>query len=96
LFLARMDVAMTQPSTFNRGTTISELCNALELANDSALRFGLDLERKGTKLRKVRRPKNKAADHSSGAAEQPAAHQPGQAEIRTQSEMGQASSGERT
>lgn len=55
-FLAKMDVVMAgQKSTVERGEKIAELCNQLEMANDIALRFGLGLERRGTKLRKVKR-----------------------------------------
>lgn len=53
--LALMDVEMLKPSSPERGKRIAKLCGGLEMANDIALRFGLGLERKGTKLRKVRR-----------------------------------------
>lgn len=54
-FAAAMDVQMLGKSTPDRGRRISELVNGLELQNDLALRFGLGLERRGGKLRKVRR-----------------------------------------
>ena len=52
-FLAQMDVLMLQPESKDRGAAIAVLCNALELANDSAMRFGLGLQRKGVKLTKA-------------------------------------------
>jgi len=51
--LAAMDVEMTKPSTEQRGKRIAKLCGDLELANDIALRYGLGLERRGIKLRKI-------------------------------------------
>lgn len=54
-FIALMDSEMKKPSNEDRGKRIADLCNKLEIANDYALRFGLDLERKGMKFRKVRR-----------------------------------------
>lgn len=54
-FLAKMDLLMRREESVDRGKKIAKLCNALELANDSAMRFGLDLECKGVKLRKIRR-----------------------------------------
>lgn len=52
-FLAQMDVLMLQESTVERGKKIARICSDLELANDAAMRFGLGLERKGTKLRSI-------------------------------------------
>jgi hypothetical protein len=54
-FLAQMDRLLLEPESRKRGAAIAEMCNALELANDSAMRFGLDLQRKGTRLTKVKR-----------------------------------------
>ena len=54
-FLAQMDLLMKQRESNDRGKAIAALCNALELANDAALRFGLNLERKGAKLQKLKR-----------------------------------------
>lgn len=56
--LALMDVEMLKPSTPERGKRIATLCGGLEVANDIALRFGLGLERKGVKLRKIARAKS--------------------------------------
>lgn len=52
-FLAQMDVVMLKPSTVERGKEIARLCAELEFSNDCAMRFGLGLERKGTKLKKI-------------------------------------------
>jgi hypothetical protein len=52
-FLAQMDVLMLQESTVERGRKIARLCSDLELANDASMRYGLGLERKGTKLRRI-------------------------------------------
>jgi hypothetical protein len=53
-FLAQMDVVMAAPSNDERGKKIGRLCSDLELANDAAMRYGLGLERKGIKLKKLR------------------------------------------
>lgn len=55
-YLALLEVEMLKPQSPERGQRIAALSNKLELANDIALRFGLRLERKGAKLRKVARP----------------------------------------
>lgn len=55
-FLAQLDCEMIEPSSPERGKKIARLCGNLELANDSAMRFGLGLQRKGVKLTKIRRP----------------------------------------
>jgi hypothetical protein len=51
-FLGELDSLMKQPSTRERGQQIATLCNDLELKNDSALHFGLDLDWK--KLKKLK------------------------------------------
>jgi hypothetical protein len=58
--LAVMDVEMMKPASRDRGQRIADSCTALEMANDVALRFGLDLERRGTKLRKQKGEKDTA------------------------------------
>lgn len=49
LFLWQLDAAMEKPSTVERGKRIAQLCNALEMANDSARHFvlGMPLRRRG-------------------------------------------------
>jgi len=42
-FLARFDLLMKEPSTVERGKKLALLANQLELANDSARHFTLDL-----------------------------------------------------
>lgn len=39
--LSALDSEMSKPSDQERGRRVAALCNALELANDQALRFGL-------------------------------------------------------
>ena len=41
--LDQLDREMKKPSTPERGKIIAAICNHLELANDSAMHFGLDL-----------------------------------------------------
>lgn len=45
-FLAQLDVLMCQPSTEERGRNIARLCNDLDLVNDSARHFGLNIDLK--------------------------------------------------
>lgn len=52
-FLAKMDLVMNRHSSVERGEEIARLCTELEMANDRAMRFGLGLERKGVRLRKI-------------------------------------------
>ncbi len=40
--LVLIDKEMKKPSNENRGKRIAEITNSLEMANDIALRFGLD------------------------------------------------------
>jgi hypothetical protein len=54
-FLAKMDLVMLRPSSVDRGEEIGRLCAELEMANDRAMRFGLGLERKGVRLRRLSR-----------------------------------------
>lgn len=54
-FLAQMDRIMLEPNSKARGEAIGLMCHSLELANDSAMRFGLGLQRKGVKLTKINR-----------------------------------------
>ena len=42
-YLVRMDVKMKEPSTIERGREIAALMNKLEIQNDIARHFGLDL-----------------------------------------------------
>lgn len=53
--LASMDRLMLEPDSHKRGIAIAALCNEMEMANDVAMRFGLNLERRGTKLRPLKR-----------------------------------------
>ena len=39
--LSLIDAAMRWPSTVERGERIAMICNALDMANDSAMHFGL-------------------------------------------------------
>lgn len=55
-FLAQIERLMLEPESRKRGEAIAVMCNALEMANDSAMRFGLGLQRKGVKLTKIKRP----------------------------------------
>jgi hypothetical protein len=55
-FLAQIERLMLEPESRKRGEAIAVMCNALEMANDSAMRFGLGLQRKGVKLTKLKRP----------------------------------------
>jgi len=41
--LARIDAVMDQPESNERGEMIAAIVNDLELANDSAMRFGLGM-----------------------------------------------------
>lgn len=43
-FLAALDREMKQPSSPERGSRIANLANALNMANDSARRYGLDIK----------------------------------------------------
>lgn len=36
-----LDAEMKRPATSERGTRVAQVCNALELANDMAVRYGL-------------------------------------------------------
>lgn len=51
-FLALVDAEMKKPSTPERGRTIARLCNALDMANDQAMHFGLGMG--FTAIRKVK------------------------------------------
>ena len=42
LYLAKLDHLMSQPSSDQRGRDIAKLSNELQLANDIAIRFGLE------------------------------------------------------
>ena len=42
-FVARMDNEMERPNSTERGGRISQLVNELDMANDRALHFGLDM-----------------------------------------------------
>lgn len=39
--LNAIDIEMKKPSTVQRGRNIAKICNALEMANDGAMHFGL-------------------------------------------------------
>jgi len=52
--LDMIDVEMKKPSTEQRGKVIAEICNAIEMANDSAWHFGLGLSLKKGKYRQER------------------------------------------
>ncbi|KKK63951.1 hypothetical protein LCGC14_2989130 [marine sediment metagenome] len=41
IFLKHLDLLMKQPSSVERGKKIATLCNNLDIANDSAMHFGL-------------------------------------------------------
>jgi hypothetical protein len=51
-FLAQLDVEMSGPPTHDRGIRIAILSNALDIANDSAMHYGLDLSFEQIRLRK--------------------------------------------
>lgn len=42
-FLTALDTEMKNPSSYERGAKIAKLANSLEIENDSAMHFGLDL-----------------------------------------------------
>jgi hypothetical protein len=52
VFLEEMDKFMREPSTFKRGEAIGKLVTSLEIAKDSAARYGLGRKFEGEKLRK--------------------------------------------
>ena len=55
-FLARLDVVMEEQSREKRDRRIAALANALDMANDSAIRFGL-----GESFEKIDRAKEQLA-----------------------------------
>ena len=55
LFLAHIDVVMLRPDSETRGEEIAALCNALDMQNKIAARFGLGMQRVGGKPRKIKR-----------------------------------------
>ena len=53
-YLVSIDQAMTRPESKERGQEIARLSNALEMANDRARFFGLDIDyRTGKKRQKA-------------------------------------------
>jgi hypothetical protein len=55
VFLANVDVVMAgQKPAIERNEKIAELCNALDMANQIAARYGLGMHRVRGKPRKVR------------------------------------------
>jgi hypothetical protein len=54
-FLNRLDVVMKEPSTVERGRRIAHLSNDLDMANDIARHFGLDVA-----LKDLSKGKNKS------------------------------------
>jgi hypothetical protein len=61
--LACIDKEMSQPSTNKRGKRIAKLANALDMANDSALHFGLGLSFK--EINKVKNMTKEMVNHST-------------------------------
>jgi hypothetical protein len=47
--LSLLEQVMRQPESRKRGEAVARLCNALELENDVAIRFGLGLDQRTMK-----------------------------------------------
>ena len=55
--LEAIDTEMKLPSTHERGQRIAKICNALEIANDLARRFGLGIGYRKDKKRIEKTPR---------------------------------------